>query len=93
MNLPEPMNKQFSSLMDDIISGRLKIPQFQRDFVWDIKKSSSLLDGVVKGLSFGWNFYFLEDKRKYLIMIGALIYLQISLNIMDGLVQEEVTSK
>jgi len=38
MNLPEPLPKQFSSLMDDVPSGRLEIPQFQREFVWEIKK-------------------------------------------------------
>jgi len=43
MNLPEPLPKQFSSLMDDVPSGRLEIPQFQREFVWEIKKSASLL--------------------------------------------------
>ncbi len=59
MNLPEPLPKQFSSLMDDISSGRLKIPQFQREFVWEMKKSASLLDSIVKGYSVGsfifWN--------------------------------------
>lgn len=49
MNLPEPLPKQFSSLMDDISSGRLKVPQFQREFVWEIRKSAGLLDSIVKG--------------------------------------------
>lgn len=53
MNLPEPMPKQFSSLMDDIQCGRLKIPQFQRDFVWDLKSSARLLDSIVKGYPVG----------------------------------------
>jgi len=63
MNLPEPMNKQFSSLMDDISSGRLKIPQFQRDFVWDIKKSAGLLDSIVKGYPVG-TFIFWKTKER-----------------------------
>lgn len=63
MNLPEPMPKQFSSLMDDISSGRLKIPQFQREFVWEIKKSASLLDSVVKGYPVG-SFIFWKTKER-----------------------------
>lgn len=63
MNLPEPQHKQFSSLMDDISSGRLKIPQFQRDFVWDIKKSAGLLDSIVKGYPIG-TFIFWKTKER-----------------------------
>ena len=63
MNLPEPLPKQFSSLMDDVSSGRLKIPQFQREFVWEIKKSASLLDSVVKGYPVG-SFIFWKTRER-----------------------------
>jgi len=53
MDLPEPVSRQFSNLMNDITTGSLKIPQFQRDFVWNIKKSSELLDSIVKGYPIG----------------------------------------
>lgn len=53
MKLPQPMSKQFSSLLDDVDTGRLKIPQFQREFVWDIKRSASLLDSIIKGYPIG----------------------------------------
>lgn len=53
MNLPEPQPRTFSSLINDIETGQLKIPQFQRDFVWDIKKSAYLLDSIVKGYPIG----------------------------------------
>lgn len=39
--------------MDDISTGRLKIPQFQRDFVWTMSKSAKLLDSIVKGYPVG----------------------------------------
>ena len=39
--------------MDDISTGRLKIPQFQRDFVWNMSKSAKLLDSIVKGYPVG----------------------------------------
>lgn len=53
MNLPQPMVKQFSNLMDDVETGRLKIPQFQREFVWDLEKSANLLDSIIKGYPIG----------------------------------------
>ncbi len=53
MNLPEPQSRSFSSLMADIENGSIKIPQFQRDFVWSMEKSAQLLDSVVKGYPIG----------------------------------------
>lgn len=53
MNLPEPLSLSFSSLMSDIERGNIKIPQFQRDFVWSKEKSAKLLDSIVKGYPIG----------------------------------------
>lgn len=53
MNLPEPQSPTFSSLMSDIEKGNIKIPQFQRDFVWSKNKSAKLLDSIVKGYPIG----------------------------------------
>jgi len=53
MNLPEPQSLIFSSLMSDIEKGIIKIPQFQRDFVWSKEKSAKLLDSIVKGYPIG----------------------------------------
>ncbi|RLB87158.1 MAG: hypothetical protein DRH10_09575, partial [Deltaproteobacteria bacterium] len=63
MNLPEPLPKQFSTLINDIESGRLKIPQFQRNFVWEIKKSANLLDSIIKGYPIG-TFIFWKTKER-----------------------------
>ncbi len=51
--LPEPLSKSFSSLLSDIEQGQVKIPQFQRDFVWSLHKSAQLMDSVVKGYPIG----------------------------------------
>lgn len=73
MNLPEPSHKPFSSLIDDIESGRLKIPQFQREFVWDIKKSASLLDSIIKGYPVGtFIFWKTKDRLRSVKNIGNL---------------------
>jgi hypothetical protein len=63
MKLPEPQSRTFSSLISDIEKGQIKIPQFQRDFVWDIKKSSHLMDSIVKGYPIG-TFIFWRTKER-----------------------------
>jgi hypothetical protein len=53
MTLPEPQSVTFSSLFAEIDSGTIKIPQFQRDFVWSKLDSAKLLDSIVKGYPIG----------------------------------------
>ncbi|MCX8514327.1 MAG: DUF262 domain-containing protein, partial [Burkholderiales bacterium] len=53
MKLPEPQIKTFSSLINEIEKGQIKIPQFQRDFVWTIKHSAALIDSIIKGYPIG----------------------------------------
>lgn len=53
MNLPEPLSVTFPSLFDQIRNGTIKIPQFQRDFVWPKAMSARLLDSIIKGYPIG----------------------------------------
>jgi len=53
MNHPEPHSVSFSALMQNIQNGLIKLPQFQRDFVWTREKSAKLLDSIVKGYPVG----------------------------------------
>lgn len=48
-----PGNRQYTHLIADIEQGNIKVPQFQRDFVWEISKSAKLIDSVVKGYPIG----------------------------------------
>jgi len=50
---PQPQSIAFSNLMHDIEKGLIKIPQFQRDFVWSKEKSAKLLDSIVRGFPIG----------------------------------------
>jgi hypothetical protein len=43
MNQPEPQGLSFLVLMADIEKGLIKIPQFQREFVWTKEKSAKCL--------------------------------------------------
>lgn len=53
MNQPEPQSIVFPVLMADIEKGLIKIPQFQREFVWTKEKSAKLLDSMLKGYPIG----------------------------------------
>jgi hypothetical protein len=53
MNLPEPQGMSYSTLVSDIEKGLIKIPQFQRDFVWTKEKFAKLLDSIIKGYPIG----------------------------------------
>src|SRR3954470_10604760 len=50
---PEPQALSFPGLMEDIKKGLVKIPQFQREFVWTKEKSAKLLDSILKGYPVG----------------------------------------
>lgn len=53
MYQPEPQSITFSTLIHDIDKGIIKIPQFQRDFVWSIEQSAKLIDSIIKGYPIG----------------------------------------
>ena len=59
--LPEPHAMALLTLSVEIEKGSVKIPQFQRDFVWTKQKSAELLDSVLKGYPIG-TFILLEDQ-------------------------------
>jgi len=53
MNQPEPQTRTFPALLNSILGGHTKIPQFQREFVWAKQKSAKLLDSILKGYPIG----------------------------------------
>jgi uncharacterized protein with ParB-like and HNH nuclease domain len=63
MKLPEPQTRTFLSLISEIEKGQIKIPQFQRDFVWSIQKSAGLIDSIIKGYPIG-TFIFWKTKDR-----------------------------
>lgn len=63
MALPTPSHSRYTTLLSDIEKGEIKIPQFQRDFVWTIQKSAALLDSVIKAYPIG-TFIFWDTKDR-----------------------------
>ena len=51
--LPQPSSQNYDALVNDISSGNIKIPQFQRKFVWNKNQSANLLDSIIKGYPIG----------------------------------------
>ena len=63
MQLPQPQVKTFSVLTHEVEQGQIKIPQFQRDFVWTMQKSAGLIDSIIKGYPIG-TFIFWRTKER-----------------------------
>jgi hypothetical protein len=63
MYLPEPMSRNFRGLLNDIEKGQIKIPQFQREFVWDLRKSANLMDSIIKGYPIGTLIFWKTKER------------------------------
>ncbi|MEP6794247.1 MAG: DUF262 domain-containing protein [Saprospiraceae bacterium] len=56
-------DKNFAQIVSEIKSGQVKIPQFQRRFVWDVKASAKLLDSIIKGYPIGTFIYWRTDEE------------------------------
>ena len=51
--MPESQSFLITDLINDIKRGSIKIPQFQRDFIWSKEKAASLMDSILKGYPIG----------------------------------------
>lgn len=49
----KPESSNYNELITNIETGRVKIPQFQRKFVWSLDMTVKLLDSIVKGYPIG----------------------------------------
>lgn len=60
---PKPDSKKYADLIGEIQKGIIKIPKFQRDFVWSIEKTAKLLDSILKGYPIGTFILWQTDER------------------------------
>lgn len=71
--LPEPHSMALSALTAEIEKGVIKIPQFQRDFVWKKQKSAELIDSILKGYPIGtFIFWKTKEELRSIRNIGGL---------------------
>ena len=73
MELPQPTHKNYTTLISNIETGQIRIPQFQRDFVWTMDRSAALLDSMVKGYPIGtFIFWRTRESLKSVKNIGEI---------------------
>ena len=68
---PENQTKKYDFLFADIDSGRIKIPKFQREFVWTKEQTANLIDSIIKGFPIGtFIFWRTTDELRHVKNIG-----------------------
>ena len=62
------------NILEKVRSGKLAIPEFQRDFVWDTKQVVDLFDSIMKGYPIGSLILWQPESIKFkeLKQIGGL---------------------
>ena len=69
----KPTHYKYTELIQDVERGQIKIPQFQRNFVWDLKGSAKLLDSILKNYPVGaFIFWRTKDRLRSIKNIGQL---------------------
>lgn len=63
MALLENGDKKYTTLLNEIETGQIKIPQFQRQFVWELSLSARLIDSILKGYPIGTFIYWRTNER------------------------------
>ena len=65
-----PNDFNTKTLVDFIDEGVITIPGFQRNFVWDIKRASRLIESIIVGLPVPQLFLYEEERDRYLVIDG-----------------------
>jgi hypothetical protein len=65
-----PNDFNVSTIVNFIKSGAVKIPGFQRNFVWDIKRASKLIESLIIGLPVPQVFLYEEGRNSFLVIDG-----------------------
>jgi hypothetical protein len=65
-----PNDFNISTIMSFLESGNVKIPVFQRNYVWDIKRASKLIESIIIGLPIPQIFLFEESRNRFLVIDG-----------------------
>jgi hypothetical protein len=65
-----PNDWNFTTIVNFIESGAMKIPTFQRNYVWDKKRASKLIESLLIGLPVPQVFLYEESKNSFLVIDG-----------------------
>lgn len=64
---PDAHTKKYEALFVEIDTGQIKLPMFQREFVWEKEQSAKLIDSILKGFPIGTFIFWKtrEELRSY----------------------------
>jgi uncharacterized protein with ParB-like and HNH nuclease domain len=65
-----PNDFNLLTLVNFVESGAIKIPGFQRNYVWDIKRASKLIESIIIGLPIPQIFLYEEGRNSFLVIDG-----------------------
>lgn len=65
-----PNDWNFATIVNFIQSGAMKIPSFQRNYVWDRKRASKLIESLLIGLPVPQVFLYEEGRNSFLVIDG-----------------------
>jgi len=65
-----PNDFNIKTIFDFIESGAVKIPGFQRHYVWDIRRASKLIESIIIGLPIPQVFLYEEGRNSFLVIDG-----------------------
>jgi hypothetical protein len=65
-----PNDFNVTTIVDFIRSGAVQIPGFQRNFVWDIRRASKLIESLIIGLPVPQVFLYEEERNSFLVIDG-----------------------
>jgi len=65
-----PNDFNIKTMYEFIKSGAINIPGFQRNYVWDIKRASKLIESIIIGLPIPQIFLYQESRNKFLVIDG-----------------------
>lgn len=72
-----PNDFNIKTLFDFIGSGVVKIPGFQRNYVWDIKRASKLIESIIIGIPVPQIFLYEEARNRFTVIDGQQRYMTI----------------
>ena len=72
---PVPGFLLYNNMIANIEQGQIKIPQFQRKFVWSIEETASLIDSVLKGYPIGtFIIWKTQERLRSIRNLGGLVF-------------------
>lgn len=68
--IASPNDFNIQTIVSFVNSGAVKIPGFQRNYVWDIKRASRLIESILIGLPIPQIFLYQDGKNSFLVVDG-----------------------